>query len=190
MTTSVPIGIGWDNLDNLFANYGKPVDGIYEGPAIANITSVVVADSNAVDGSVLNGYQITDDDSVAKYGNQAGRALVTILATTSDAETLALYLQRPAPDYWFSDIEIPFVSLTAGQRTTVTNLEIGDYIRVSKRFPNVAAPVVEDLCIEGIEHQITPSGHVVKFYTSPTVKVTVLVLDSATDGILDVNVLG
>jgi hypothetical protein len=190
MTTNVPIGIGWDNLDSLFANFGKPVDGIYEGPAIANITTVVVADSAAGVGDTLDGYQITDDDSVAKYGNQAGRALVTILATTSDAEALALYLQRPAPDYWFSDVEVPFVSLTDAQRDTVAALEIGDYIRVSKRFPNVAAPVVEDLAIEGIEHQITPSGHIVKIYTSPTVKVTILILDSGADGILDVNVLG
>lgn len=190
MTVSVPITIDYDQLESVFGRFGKPVDGIYDGPAIANITSVAIADSNAVDGDTLDGYQITDEESVAKYGNQAGRALVTILASPSDAEALALYLQRPAPDYWFSDIEIPFVSLSDAQRDTVAALEIGDYIRVSKRFPNVAAPVVEDLVIEGIDHQITPSGHVVKLYTSPTVKVTILVLDSATDGILDVNVLG
>ena len=190
MTTQVPIGIGWGDLDNLFANFGRPVDGIYEGPAIANITTVVVADSAAGVGDTLDGYQITDEDSVAKYGNQAGRALVTILATTSDAQALAEYLQRPAPDYWFSDIEVAFIRLTGAQRTTVAALDIGDYIRVSKRFPNVTNPVVEDLSVEGIEHQITPSGHIVKLYTSPVVKVTVLVLDSATDGVLDVNVLG
>lgn len=190
MTTQVPIGIGWGDLDNLFANFGKPVDGVYEGPAIANITTVAIADSAAGVGSTLDGYQITDDDSVAKYGNQAGRALVTILATTSDAQALALYLQRPAPNYWFSDVEVPFVSLSDAQRDSVAALEIGDYIRVSKRFPSVVAPVVEDLAIEGIEHQITPSGHIVKIYASPTVKVTILILDDGTDGILDVNVLG
>jgi hypothetical protein len=188
----IPVAVNWnfDDVEGLFGNFGKPVDGIYEGPAIANITTVVVADSDAVSGSTLDGFQVTDADSVAKYGNQAGRALVTILATGSDAQSLAEYLQRPAPDYWFSDIEVPFIRLSSGQRDAVAALEIGDYIRVSKRFPNVTNPVIEDLSVEGIDHQITPSGHIVRIYTSPVVKVTVLVLDSVTDGILDVNVLG
>lgn len=187
---NVPITFDWDAVPPQTGSFGKPVDGIYSGAAIANVTTVLIADSNATSTSTLAGYQVSEADSIAQYGTQAGRALVTLLAAASDAEALAVYLQRPSPDYWFSDLEIGFLNLTAGQRTTVAALEIGDYIRVSKRFPNVAAPVVEDLCIEGIEHQITPSGHIVRLYTSPTVKVTVLVLDSATDGILDVNALG
>lgn len=187
---NVPISFDWDAFDALAGSYGKPVDGIYSGSAIANVTTVLIADSNATSTSTLSGYQVSEADSIAQYGTQAGRALVTLLAAASDAEALAVYLQRPAPDYWFSDLEVTFVNLTGAQRTTVAALEIGDYIRVSKRFPNVVAAVVEDLCVEGIEHQITPSGHVVRIYTSPTVKVTILVLDSATDGILDVNALG
>jgi hypothetical protein len=190
MVTSIPINWQFDDVEGLFGNFGKPVDGIYEGPAIANITTVVVADSNAVSGGTLDGFQTTDDDSVAKYGNQAGRALITILATGSDAQSLAEFLQRPGPDYWFSEIEVALAALVDAQRDAVAALEIGDYIRVSKRFPNVTNPVVKDLVVEGIEHQITPSGHVVRIYCSPTTKVTILILDSGTDGILDVNVLG
>lgn len=169
MTTSVPIGIGWDNLDNLFANYGKPVDGIYTGPAIVNDISVVIADSNAGTGDTLSGYRTTDDDSVAQYGQQAGRLLVTLLATTSDAQALAEYLQIPAPVYWFSGIQIPFNALTGPQRDVVALLDIGSQVIVSKRFPNVAAPVIEELAVEGIDHAITPKdGHIVTIWTSPT----------------------
>lgn len=190
MAVSVPITIDYDALESVFGSFGKPVEGIYTGPGIANITTVAIADSSATSGSTLDGYQVTDSDSISKYGNQAGRALVTLLDSPSDAESLALYLQRPAPDYWFSDIEVAFTQLTSGQRTTVAALEIGDYIKVSKRFPNVVAPVIEDLSVEGVQHEITPSGHVMRIFCSPVVKVTILILDSGTDGILDVNVLG
>lgn len=167
MTTSVPIGIGWDNLDSLFANFGKPVDGIYTGPAIVNDVSVLIADSAAGTGDTLDGYRTTDDDSVAQYGQQAGRLLVTLLATTSDAQALAEYLQIPAPVYWFSGIQIPFNALTGAQRDAVAQLDIGSTVVVSKRFPNVAAPVVQNLVVEGIDHTVTPKdGHIVTLWTS------------------------
>ena len=187
---NVPIVFDWDAVPPQAGSFGKPVDGIYSGPAISNVTTVLIADSNATSASTLTGYQVTEADSIAQYGTQAGRALVTLLAAPSDAESLAVYLQRPAPDYWFSDLEVPFIILTGAQRTTVAALEIGDYITVSKRFPNVAAPVVENLCVEGIEHQITTSGHVVRIFASPTVKLYQLILDDATYGILDTNALG
>lgn len=180
MAVNVPITFNWDAVDALAGNFGKPVDGIYTGPAIANVTTVLIADSNAVAGSTLTGYQSSEASSIAQYGTQAGRALVTLLAAATDASALAEYLQRPVPDYWFSDIEIAMLNLTAGQRTTLAALEIGDYIRVSKRFPNVAAPVVEDLAVEGIEHQITPSGHVVRLSCSPVVIWTNFILNTST----------
>lgn len=177
---NVPISFDWDAVPPQAGSFGKPVDGIYSGPAIANVTTVLIADSNATSTSTLSGYQVTEADSITQYGTQAGRALVTLLAAASDAESLAVYLQRPAPDYWFSDLEVAFINLTAGQRTTVAALEIGDYVKVSKRFPNVVAPVVEDLFIEGVEHQITPSGHVVRLYCSPAIIWTDFVLDTST----------
>lgn len=176
---NVPISIDYDALEAVFGKFGKPVDGVYEGPAITNVSTVAIADSNAVAGTELIGYQATDNDSIANYGVQAGNVLVTILANASDAAALAYYLQRPAPDYWFSDLEVPFLSLTTGQRTAVAALEIGDIIKVSKRFPNVASPVVETLAVEGVEHQITPSGHLVKIYTSPVTVWSNFVLDTS-----------
>jgi hypothetical protein len=179
MGFNVPIVIDFDALDRFEAQFAKPVDGIYEGPAIANVTTVAIADSNAGSGDSLDGFQATDPDSVANYGVQAGNVLVTILASPSDAAALAFYLQRPTPDYWFSDIEIQFAALTDAQRDTVAVLDIGDLIKVSKRFPNVTNPVVEDLFVEGVEHQITPSGHTMKLYCSPAIIYADFILDTS-----------
>lgn len=176
---NVPIALDYDALDRLFANFGKPVDGIYEGPAIQNVSTVLVADSNALTGDQLDGYQISDPDSIDNYGQQAGTALVTLVANAVEAESLAFYLQRPIPTYWFSDIEVPFVRLSNVQRTAVAQLEIGDRITVSKRFPNVTNPVVEELFVEGLEHRITPSGHSVTIYTSPAYVYTDFILDTS-----------
>jgi len=61
----------------------------------------------------------------------------------------------------------------------VAVLEIGDQIRVSKRFPNVANPVVEDLFVEGIDHKITPSNHTIVLQCSPADLFTVFILDTS-----------
>lgn len=140
--------------------------------------AVLVADSAAGTGDTLDGYRTTDSDSQAQYGTQAGRLLVTILEDTSQAQSLAEYLQLPAPVYWFSGIQVPMGALTEAQRDLVAVLDIGDHIIVSKRFPNVAAPVVQQLCVEGIDHTINPrDGHIVTLYTSPTVLFALFQLD-------------
>lgn len=176
---NAPIVIDYDALEALYGNFGKPIDGIYQQPPIQNVSVVAIANSDATTGSTLTGYEVTDTDSIATYGRQASSALVTILNTPADAEQLAVYLQRPAPAYWFSDVQIPFLRLTDAQRDTVAALELGDYVVVSKRFPNVAAPVVQNLSVEGIEHRISPSGHTVVLYLSPVTVWNPFVLDTS-----------
>lgn len=168
MAISVPFAIDYDALQNTVAQYGNDALAFFGFDPIVNVSTVVVADSNAGPGDQLEGVQISEADSIAQYGQQAGRLLVTILADTSEAQSLASYLQLPAPVYWFSGIQVQLAALTAGQRTTIAELELGAQLYVSKRFPNVAAPVVQELCVEGLEHQITPEqGHVVTIWTSP-----------------------
>jgi hypothetical protein len=83
------------------------------------------------------------------------------------------------PQYWFSNIEVLLNGLGDADRDTVCELEIGDQIRVSKRFPNVAQPVVQDLFVEGIEHIINQSSHTVRIYTSPADLYELFLLDSS-----------
>ena len=65
---NVPIAIDYDALEAVFGKFGKPVDGVYEGPAITNVSTVAIADSDATAGDTLDAYQATDPDSVATYG--------------------------------------------------------------------------------------------------------------------------
>jgi len=178
----INVEINWDfsNFDPLTGLFGQTSpDGIYYGP-VQNVSTVLVADSTATSVDTLEGSQSTDDDSVAIYGRQAAGALVTILAGRADAQTLATYLQRSFPSYWFSDLEVPLLRLTAAQQDAVAQLDIGSQIRCSKLFPNMPSPTVEDLFVEGIQHRITPAGHVVTIYTSPTTFVAAFVLDTST----------
>ena len=179
---SIPVSVNWDfsNFDFLEGRYGQTSpDGIYYG-SVQNVSTVLIADSSADVGSTLVGSQATDDASVTIYGRQAAGALVTILASASDAQTLSTYLQRGFPSYWFSDLEVQLNRLNATQRTTIANLEIGDQLRVSKLFPNMASPTVQELFVEGIEHRITQNSHVVTIYTSPTDLVLAFILDTST----------
>jgi hypothetical protein len=88
-------------------------------------------------------------------------------------------LVRPIPEYWFSSIEVLLNAIPAIEMDAVAELEIGDQITVSKRFPNVTNPVVQDLFVEGVEHEITADRHVVRFYCSPATLYEPFLLDTS-----------
>ena len=117
----------------------------------------------------------------------------SLLHDNAAALTLADYLLFPVPDYRFNSVETFYGRLTAAQRDTVAIIEIGDTILIKKQIPVNGVPTSnqQELAVEGLEHRITFSGGMIsRFYTSPTEVVVALVLDSATDGLLDTNALG
>jgi len=77
---------------------------------------------------------------------------------------------------------IPAIDMDA-----VAELDIGDQITVSKRFPNVTNPVVQDLFVEGVEHEITADRHVVRLYCAPASLYDAFILDTSE---LDDNAYG
>jgi hypothetical protein len=153
---------------------------------VVNSVSVVVADSAASTAVVnLTGVTAQSSTSIASFGETSAR-LITILDNSTNPETgvsfatdLAGYLVRDLPQYWFSNIEISMNGISEAQRDLVAVLEIGDQIRVSKRFPNVANPVVEDLFVEGIDHKITPSNHTIVLQCSPADLFGLFILDTS-----------
>jgi hypothetical protein len=153
-----------NGIDKLLGQIGKQDTVTTTQNPIQNSVSVAVADPTAT--TTIAGVEASDAASITVYG-RTGRQLVTILANQSQAQSLAEYLVRPAPEYWFSSIEVLLNGLSDGDRDTVAELEIGDQIAVSKRFPNVANPVVQELFVEGVEHDITVDRHVVRLYCSP-----------------------
>jgi hypothetical protein len=97
----------------------------------------------------------------------------------------------PNPSPRFTSVSTNFALLTSLQRDAVALVDIGDTITIEKDIIGLG-PLAEELSVEGIDAVINfAQGHTVRFYTSPTVIVTQLILDDATFGVLDSNnVLG
>jgi hypothetical protein len=155
---------------------------------VVNSVTVVVADTGAITApstTQLDAVTATAADSIVEFGETAAQVVVILDNSINPAtgfpfaQDLAEYLIRQLPQYWFSNIEISMNGLTDEQRDLVAVLEIGDQIRVSKRFPNVANPVVEDLFVEGIDHKITPSNHTIVLQCSPADLFGLFILDTS-----------
>lgn len=74
-------------------------------------------------------------------------------------------------------------------QTTCVTLDIGDRITVNRTPQNVGSAISKTLIIEGVKHTITRDSWVTTFNTSPTLQNAPFVLDSATLGVLDTNIL-
>ena len=155
---------------------------------VVNTVEVVVSDPAAITAPTttdLTAIQATAPTSVATFGETSAQLVVIAdnsvnpATGVSFAEDLAVYLIRDIPEYWFSNIEILMNGLTEAQRDVVALLDIGDQITVSKRFPNVANPIVETLFVEGIDHKITPSNHTVVLQCSPAEVYTEFILNTS-----------
>ena len=131
--------------------------------------------------------------SQAKYFIQS-QTYETILSTEAQALTLAEYLLVGEPTAIFTNVSVSFPRLSEAERDVAAIVEIGDTIDVEKQIQTTAGPIsfAQELSVEGIEHSLTLfGGHTVTYYTTPTVVVYELVLDSAEYGTLDgLNVLG
>jgi len=77
----------------------------------------------------------------------------------------------------------------AAYQSPCVTLDIGDRITVERTPQDVGAQISKTLIIEGIKHSITRDNWVVTFNTSPTLENAPFVLDSATLGVLDTNIL-
>ena len=173
---SVPINISLDGIERLLGEIGKQQTVTTITDPIVNSVSVGIADPTAT--TDLDGVEASDAGSISVFG-PSGRQLITILANTTQAGLLAEYLVRPAPEYWFSSVEVLLNAIPSGDRDTVAELDIGSQIRVSKRFPNVTNPVVQDLFVEGVEHEINVDRHIVRLYCSPAALYTAFLLNTS-----------
>ena len=133
--------------------------------------------------------QIAEDlASQAEYFIQGVNITGSLLSTDAAALTLAEYLLEPSPKARYTGVSVAYSMLTELQRDTLSAVEIGDTITISKTFPSGAGftTLAQELSVEGIEHEITvDQGDRVRFYTAPTVIVTEFILDSDLYGVLD-----
>jgi hypothetical protein len=132
----------------------------------------------------------TDTDSIDKYFTKTLDVGSSLLDQQGDASALASYLLKPEPAPRFTAVGASFASLTTSERDAVAIVDIGDTIEITRTITtgNTTTTITQELQVEGVEHTLTPgNGHSIRFYTSPTDIVTLLVLDV---GNLDEDVLG
>ena len=95
----------------------------------------------------------------------------------------------------YKDPKMRIDELTVNPRRAATyqspcvTLDIGDRITVERTPQDVGAQIVKTLILEGVKHSITRDNWVVTFNTSPSLENAPFVLDSATLGVLDTNIL-
>jgi len=140
-------------------------------------------------------------EAIATADNAASQALFFIqtnsitnsLLDDTELADAATYLLDPYPEARYNSVETVFGALTDAQRDTVAVVDISDTITIEKTFITGATTTVlaQELSVEGIEHEITLTGHRVRLFTSPTTIVYELILDDNTYGTIDTtNVLG
>jgi hypothetical protein len=142
----------------------------------------------------LGGSVATADelDSQALFFIQTNSISSSLLDDTELAAA-ATYLLDPYPEARYNSVETIFGALTDAQRDTVAVIDINDTISIEKNFVtgSTITTLAQELSVEGIEHEITLTGHRVRLFTSPTTIVYELILNDATYGTLDaLNVLG
>lgn len=107
-------------------------------------------------------------ESVANYGVQSITIQEAPLATNTDAAILADYFIRSEPNFWYTGLSINMHALTPTERTSVSTLDIGDFVAVVKSFKFGTPPIVQkNLFVEGIDHRITTTTHHIDLYFSP-----------------------
>ena len=153
-------------------------------PSVVNTVNVAIAPAAPTAGNLATTIEYAQgivSESVAEYGTQETPVVITLLATLADAALLAEFLIRDVPAFWFGNIQIIMNGLTNAQRTTISNLDIGSQVSVTKSFPNSTPSTVTQLmALEGISHEITPDRHIVTLYPNPARIFTLFILNSST----------
>lgn len=173
-----------DFMDN---GAGVPYDAL-------GITFEADAVTNRVYIENLGGVNATADDlaSQAMFFVQTDSITNSLLDDTELAAA-ATYLLNGTPEARYNSVETVFGALTSAQRDTVAVVDISDTISIERTFVtgNTTTTLAQELAVEGVEHDITLTGHRVRLFTSPTTIVYELILDDATYGTIDTtNVLG
>jgi hypothetical protein len=164
----------------------RPNDITSTTSSVINVATVAIAPAAPTAGNLnttIQAAQARAADSIAQNGEQGTGVYVTLLETLDDAGDLASFIIRPVPLFWFGNIQIVMNGLTDAQRTTITNLDIGSQISVTKTFPkSTPSTVTQLMALEGISHDISPDRHIVTLYTNPARIYTYFIVGTDTVG--------
>lgn len=128
-----------------------------------------------------------DTTSQTEYFIQTRAVSSSLIETQGQLDSAAAYLLVGQPEPRFTSVATNFALLTSGQRTTVATIDIGDTITIEKDVLGLGQ-LAEELAVEGVDAVIDfAGGHTVRFYTSPTVVIFLLILDDSVFGLLDTS---
>jgi hypothetical protein len=159
----------------------RSLNNLYGAETVLNRISVQVLGSSVL--SVANGTA-----SQAEYGikNFALNNLPLVSDAAGSALAVSLLDRYQTPVVVFNETSVLLNGLSSVQQELVASLEIGDILTVEKRFA-VGTPSVirQDVFVESIRHQISPSRHEVILGLGQADLVYAFLLDDSLYGILD-----
>jgi hypothetical protein len=149
--------------------------------------------TNRVTVSRVNGGSFSSDDVVSQGQYFIRASNVSNLITNNDRFSQDLSVAQVStykdPSLRINSMKVNARGLPASLYPAVIGDEIGTRVTVKRRPQNVGTVISKELLLEGISHNITPDSWETVYSFSP-VPVDYFVLDSATFGVLDVNLLG
>lgn len=149
--------------------------------------------ANRVTVSKNNGGEFTVDD-VASQGEYFIREkTISNLIVQSELFLRDLALAQVdtyrTPELRVESLQVKPRTIPGSLFVPVLSDDVGVRVTVKRRPQNVGSPISKTLILEGVEHSIENDDWVTRYSFSPT-PVDYFILDSASFGVLDVNVLG
>jgi hypothetical protein len=141
-------------------------------------------------GGTVAGTALTEDTaSQAAYG-VIDQTIATILSSSVEASALSSWLVGlySQPQYRVDTLTVSLDGISAGQKASVLDLELGDVVTVGFTPSSIGSAISQIVSIDKISHQALPDRHDVTFTLSEAL--AAFILDNATFGVLDDDILG
>jgi hypothetical protein len=142
--------------------------------------------------SPLVGSSVANNVSSQTTYGISGQTIDTLISDAAQTSGLAEWWVSlyGDPEYRFEALQISLDGLEGVDLATVLGLELGDPIEVTFTPNGVGSAIVRYAQIIGVSHEARPDSYDMTFNLSALEAYAFLILDDASFGILDSNVLG
>lgn len=133
-----------------------------------------------------------NSESAALYQLQQFSKLDLLNSSTDELQDMADWLvgQYANPVLRFTSIETQLAALDEDDQTAVLRAELSEVVNVGKSFATGSPSTVsQTVVVTGISHTITPGDHRIRFTFENVDQRPFFILDSATNGVLDSNLI-
>ena len=137
---------------NITVSYGTEL--LYNRAVVSNIGGQPQARENAT--------------SIAEYGVSSLEVNGLLIATESNADDFAQYFVNiyGEPELRIDSISVQLSGLFMYQQNQILDLELSDLIRVRFAPNNIGDPIVQELRVLSVAHDIRPASHEVRLSLS------------------------